>query len=166
MYATANTFFTWFAWLTLECAAFGNAKTLRNDNSSRFGKYMEIQFERDGTPAGGRITNYLLEKVRTKFYIIVLSSLKSFPSVQTSADPDLQSRIVGRAVGERSFHVFYQILKGASPADLKEVHLDKDIAKYSYLGLSKYVILLFGTIDLQLFPTLYLTIAGARTWTA
>uniref|UniRef100_A0A6B2FY59 Unconventional myosin-Ie (Trinotate prediction) n=1 Tax=Myxobolus squamalis TaxID=59785 RepID=A0A6B2FY59_MYXSQ len=44
--------------------AFGNAKTLRNDNSSRFGKYVEILFKAGGTPEGGRITNFLLEKVK------------------------------------------------------------------------------------------------------
>ncbi|KAL3917631.1 MAG: hypothetical protein SGILL_004621, partial [Bacillariaceae sp.] len=66
--------------------AFGNARTLRNDNSSRFGKFIELGFSRAGHLLGAKVQTYLLEKVRLAFH----------------------------ASGERNYHIFYQLLRGGT----------------------------------------------------
>ena len=64
--------------------AFGNASTQRNDNSSRFGKFIQLQFDRCASVLGGKIETYLLES----------------------------TRVVYQAPKERNFHIFYQLLHG------------------------------------------------------
>jgi ABC-type oligopeptide transport system ATPase subunit len=89
--------------------AFGNAKTTRNNNSSRFGKWTEIKFNRTGAIVGGSIINYLLEK----------------------------SRIPFQAQQERNYHIFYQLLAGGEldPALKKALKL-RDAEEFRYMNQS------------------------------
>eukprot|EP01087_Luapelamoeba_hula_P006044 TRINITY_DN16196_c0_g1_i1.p1 TRINITY_DN16196_c0_g1~~TRINITY_DN16196_c0_g1_i1.p1 ORF type:complete len:1514 (-),score=442.75 TRINITY_DN16196_c0_g1_i1:68-4609(-) len=88
--------------------AFGNAKTTKNNNSSRFGKFIELQFNSGGQIAGANTLIYLLEK----------------------------SRVVFQAPIERNFHVFYQMLSSAMPAETKQrLHLQQP-QDYFYLNQS------------------------------
>ena len=77
--------------------AFGNAKTVRNNNSSRFGKYMQIFFDLRNDPAGASIVNYLLEK----------------------------SRVVNPAENERNFHIFYQMCKGLGSNEKSQYYISR-----------------------------------------
>ncbi|KAI8908522.1 P-loop containing nucleoside triphosphate hydrolase protein [Gorgonomyces haynaldii] len=88
--------------------AFGNAKTIRNDNSSRFGKYMDVQLNGQEEPIGGEISTYLLEK----------------------------SRVVHISKGERNFHIFYMLLSGLNPTQLNSLFLESDPTKYEMLSKS------------------------------
>ncbi|RCV42393.1 hypothetical protein SETIT_9G213200v2 [Setaria italica] len=103
--------------------AFGNAKTLRNDNSSRFGKLIEIHFSTTGRICGAMIQTFLLEK----------------------------SRVVQCAVGERSYHIFYQLCAGA-PASLREKLNLKKVDEYKYLKQS-CCYSIAGVDDAQMFRT-------------
>ena len=94
--------------------AFGNAKTVRNDNSSRFGKYVSLLVAKGSNQRilGATITNYLLEK----------------------------SRVCLQSNGERNYHIFYHLFKGASIKELEALYLAKDgvslMEKFEYLNKS------------------------------
>ncbi|KAM4047997.1 unconventional myosin-XIX isoform 2-T2 [Anomaloglossus baeobatrachus] len=84
--------------------AFGNACTLRNNNSSRFGKYIQLQLNSLQQITGASIQTYLLES----------------------------TRVAHQNVSERNFHIFYQIVKGASRHDREQWDLPEN-AKFSWL---------------------------------
>lgn len=75
--------------------AIGNAKTIRNDNSSRFGKYLEISFDKNHHITGAHMRTYLLEK----------------------------SRVVFQAPDERNYHIFYQMCAACDTPELKDLRL-------------------------------------------
>ncbi|CEG42859.1 myosin-like protein [Plasmopara halstedii] len=87
--------------------SFGNARTIRNDNSSRFGKFIKMEFSPDGSLIGASIQTYLLEKVRLAY----------------------------QGESERNYHVFYEIIAGATVEEKKRWNL-KAPTKFHYLNQS------------------------------
>jgi myosin-5 len=81
--------------------SFGNARTVRNDNSSRFGKFMELLFHSSGSLESASIETYLLEKVR----------------------------LISQAPGERNYHVFYELLAGVSQRERRELQIGNVTAR-------------------------------------
>merc|ERR1719443_691733 len=92
--------------------SYGNAKTSRNDNSSRFGKFIRIHFTTSGKLCGCDIESYLLEK----------------------------SRITQQQEVERSYHIFYQLLQPAVPTMKAKCLLTDDIYDYSYVSQGKVTV--------------------------
>jgi myosin V len=89
--------------------SFGNARTIRNDNSSRFGKYIDIRFTRSGKLSGASIETYLLEKVR----------------------------LIHPSPGERNYHVFYQFLSSATAPERQALRLNgKSLTSFKLLSMS------------------------------
>ncbi|XP_066261972.1 myosin heavy chain, muscle isoform X13 [Euwallacea similis] len=92
--------------------AFGNAKTVRNDNSSRFGKFIRIHFGPTGKLAGADIETYLLEK----------------------------ARVISQQSLERSYHIFYQIMSGAVSGLKDMCILSNNIMDYNFVAQGKTTI--------------------------
>ncbi|XP_072359407.1 unconventional myosin-VI-like isoform X2 [Scyliorhinus torazame] len=91
--------------------AFGNAKTVRNNNSSRFGKFVEIHFNEKNAVVGGFVSHYLLEK----------------------------SRICTQSTEERNYHIFYRLCAGAPEEIRQKFHLTSpDNFRYLSRGCTKY----------------------------
>ncbi|XP_077527339.1 myosin heavy chain isoform X32 [Haemaphysalis longicornis] len=89
--------------------SFGNAKTVRNDNSSRFGKFIRIHFGPMGKLAGADIETYLLEK----------------------------ARVISQQAAERSYHIFYQLMSGKIPGLKEKLLLSNDIHDYYFVSQGK-----------------------------
>ncbi|KAK7078910.1 putative TRAFAC class myosin-kinesin ATPase superfamily [Halocaridina rubra] len=92
--------------------AFGNAKTVRNDNSSRFGKFIRVLFSPSGKLSGADIEVYLLEK----------------------------ARVISQQPNERSYHIFYEMMSGQVANIKPACLLSEDIFDYSYVSQGKVTV--------------------------
>ncbi|KAI9302596.1 chitin synthase-domain-containing protein [Cunninghamella echinulata] len=89
--------------------AFGHTRTAFNNNASRYGKFIEVQFNERGRMIGAKTLHYLLEKVR----------------------------VTRPMSGEQNFHAFYYLLSGASPEERQMLRLEDNPSNYKYLHQTK-----------------------------
>ncbi|KAI8436479.1 hypothetical protein MSG28_010041 [Choristoneura fumiferana] len=115
--------------------AFGNAKTVRNDNSSRFGKFIRIHFGPSGKLAGADIETYLLEK----------------------------ARVISQQALERSYHIFYQMMSGSVPGLKAKCLLSNDVNDYHIVAQGKTVIPGLDDGEEMNLTDLYLSFAALLT---
>ncbi|KAK7940465.1 hypothetical protein WMY93_003791 [Mugilogobius chulae] len=85
--------------------AYGNAKTVRNDNSSRFGKFIRIHFGTSGKLASADIETYLLEKSRVTFQLSAERSYHIFYQLMTGHKPELLGMLTGCSICESKIHI-------------------------------------------------------------
>ncbi|KAI9922374.1 hypothetical protein PsorP6_001724 [Peronosclerospora sorghi] len=105
--------------------SFGNARTIRNDNSSRFGKFIKMEFSPQGSLIGASIQTYLLEKVRLAY----------------------------QGESERNYHIFYEIIAGATAQEKKRWHLKRP-TEFHYLNQSTCIKRKDGVSDAEQFGAL------------
>jgi myosin heavy subunit len=126
--------------------SFGNAKTERNDNSSRFGRFMELHIGAFGGIQAGTVQSYLLEK----------------------------SRVVGAAEKERCYHIFYQLLAGLTEAEKAECKMlagpqeykfyqKEDEANFQVPGMNDAELFL-DEVELEWYIKLFLGVHFAENW--
>lgn len=94
--------------------AFGNCKTSKNGDASRFGKLVQLQVDFLGNVCGGRLLSYQLEKWR------------------------VQGPITGETCYERNFHIFYILLAGADSSTLKSLRLTRNLETYAMLNVKNH----------------------------
>lgn len=159
---------SWFHFLPLiSCLfcfaqAFGNAKTLRNDNSSRFGKYMDVQFDFRVNTSSLAFSLFIeiicaYTALTTAVILVILfkkaQTLKPLLNLILTVAPNFfwnfsqgapvgghilnylleKSRVVHQNHGERNFHIFYQLLDGGDDNLLNTLDLERNPQSYQYL---------------------------------
>ncbi|KAI6647630.1 Unconventional myosin-Id-like [Oopsacas minuta] len=103
--------------------AFGNARTKRNNNSSRFLKCTSIDFDFLSQPVGGTVTVYMLEK----------------------------DRVVSQQKGDRNFHIFYRLLGSQDATLLKQLQLQSNVKQYNYLADGGEPFTLKGVVEKEMY---------------
>lgn len=145
----------------------GNAKTTRNDNSSRFGKYIEIGFGRKGDIVGANMRTYLLEKSRVVFQV-KLRCCFSVAQTKKLLTNFLFFFLVCKASSERNYHIFYQLCASRELPEMRALRLSETSStgsqKSSHVCVTHFLRVLFTSRCTRIFPLHQPGRRAAHSW--